>query len=219
MADMFLANSQNIDGVVQMALIINIILSILSFLLAAFSIVFVLITLNQNSKILKQGQEQIEESKKQFIASKRLECQPYLQMELVEDWQDFVPQFGVSIHIEDDDSEPVHALCKIKNVGNGTATNLIFGWESKGPSSSDIIPFPINAIMNGAEYYFLVILEKKSVLDSLQIYIEWEFGDILGNSYVQKSTLYYEDDTLVSIDNNPPEFEGIVKYKAVKKDE
>ena len=38
----------------------NIILSIMSFILALLSIVFVIITLKQNTKILEQGQKQIE---------------------------------------------------------------------------------------------------------------------------------------------------------------
>ena len=193
-----------------MAVIANIILSIFSFFLAAISLHFVHLTLKQNTKILEQGQ-------KQFDESKRLEYQPYLKMELVKDWSDSTPQYEISVPIEDSESEPIYALCRIKNVGNGTATNLVLTWKSEKPSCSDSVPFPVNAIMKGDEYSFQVTLEKDTSIDSFKIEIVWQCEDILGNTYEQKSYLQYEDEILVCIDNDSPVFIGKVKYKLAEK--
>lgn len=193
-----------------MEVIANIILSILSFFLAAISLHFVNLTLKQNTRILEQGQ-------KQFDESKRLEYQPYLQLELVKDWSDITPQYEISIPIEDRGAEPIYAFCRIKNVGNGTATNLILSWKSEEPSCSDSIPFPVNAVMKGDEYSFQVTIDKESIIDSFRIKIVWQCEDILGNTYEQESYLHYEDENLVCIDNNIPVFLGKVKYTLDKK--
>lgn len=47
--------------------IINIILSIMSFILAAFSLVFVLLTIKQNSQLLKQNALMIENSTRPYV--------------------------------------------------------------------------------------------------------------------------------------------------------
>ena len=189
-----------------MAEIWNIILSILSFILALLSSVFVIITLKQNTKILEQGQKQIEESQKQFAESKILECQPFLQMERIEDWDNYNSQDVINIAIEEGESENIYGLCKTKNVGNGTATNLIYSW--KYGSQSDIDSFPVNAIMSGDEYYFQVTLEKASKRGSLDIEFIWGYEDILGNTYEQRSILHYNDETFSCVDNDSPVFKG-----------
>lgn len=182
----------------------NIILSIMSFILALLSIVFVIITLKQNTKILEQGQKQIEESKRQFTESKLLECQPFLQMELIEDWSNYNSQYVINIPIENGESETIYGLCKTKNVGNGSATNLRYSW--KCDTQSDLGVFPLNAIMSGDEYYFQVTLEKQSIRNSYKIEFVWEYEDILGYTYEQKSILRYEDERLNCIENDPPVF-------------
>jgi len=60
----------------NLSIISNIILSSLSFILAAISIVFVIITLRQNKKIIQQTQESIEQSKLMIESSTR----PYLSL-------------------------------------------------------------------------------------------------------------------------------------------
>ena len=184
----------------------NIILSVLSFILALLSIVFVIITLKQNTKILEQGQKQIEESQKQFTESKILECQPFLQMELIEDWDQYNSQYVISIPIEDNESENIYGLCKTKNVGNGTATNLIYSWKYGTKTDSD--PFPVNAIMHGDEYYVQITLEKASIRGSFDIEFVWGYEDILGNNYEQRSILHYIDEKFSCVDNDPPVFKG-----------
>ena len=194
-----------------MATAVNIILSILSFVLATFSLVFVMLTLKQNNRILEQGQKQLEESHNQFVESKRLECLPFLQMELVNDLTRYTLQFEITIPIGDDSSGNVYTICKIKNTGNGTATNLIYSWKCGELAGTDV--FPVNAIMNGDEYYFQVTLDRKCIKDPFMIVILWEFGDILGNTYEQRSILHYEDEGLICIENDSPKYLGIVKYK------
>lgn len=190
-------------GSIIMSEIVGVLLDILSFLLAVLSIVFVIITLKQNNKVLKQ-------SSNQFVESLRLESQPFLQMELVDDLSTNSPRYEITIPNENDKVERIYTVCKIKNVGNGTATNLRFTWKAEGKSYSDA--FPVNAIMKGDEYFFQVTLEKEIDNDELNIILLWGYEDILGNTYEQKSFLYYEVDKLVCIENDPPTFLGIIGY-------
>lgn len=192
----------------------NLILSILSFCLALISLVFVYLTLKQNTKILQQSQ-------KQFDESKRLEYQPFLQMELIKKWTGDIADYYIEIPIEKDPSSQrvslySVSLCKIKNVGNGTANNLIYTWKSEEPPASDTVPFPINAVMSGDEYLFKVGLRRKTVGKPDRIEFEWAFEDILGNSYEQKSILNYDYQEIDSIDNDPPILE-IIEEKRLKK--
>ena len=189
-----------------MAEISGIILSILSFILALLSIVFVIITLKQNTKILEQSQKQLEESKKQFTERENLECQPFLQMELIEDWDKYSPQYVIVIPIEDGESKSIYGVCKVKNVGNGTATRLIYSWRYGEHSNNDV--FPVNAIMRGDEYYLQFTLEKESNKGPLVIEFVWEYDDILGNTYEQRSFLRYEEEKLDSVDNDAPVLMG-----------
>lgn len=197
-----------------MATIVNIILSILSFILAALSLVFVIITLKQNNRILEQGQKQIEESHNQFVESKRLECQPFLQMELVTGMLNDFPQYEITIPIGESSANNICAICKTKNTGNGTATNLIFSWKCEELKDTDV--FPVNAIMRGDEYCYQVTLEKEFAKDSFSIILLWEFGDILGNTYEQRSILHYEDEELAYIENDSPNFLGKTVYSVAK---
>ena len=188
----------------------NLILSILSFCLALISLVFVYLTLRQNTKILQQSQ-------KQFDESKRLEYQPFLQMELIKDWTGDITDYLIRIPLEKDSYQYSYSLCKIKNVGNGTATNIIFTWKSEEPSASDSVPFPVNAVMSGDEYLFKVCTtESKPDGKPPRIEFEWEFEDILGNSYEQKSILNYNYSEIDSIDNDPPRLE-IIEEKQPRK--
>lgn len=183
---------------------INITLSILSFLLALLSMVFIFLALRQNKKILEQSHEH-------FVESNRLENQPFLQMELVEDLSNCTPQYEIIIPSADGEYERNYVICRIKNVGNGTATNLIYTWQMEKQSDSDV--FPVNAVMKGDEYIFQVTLENAFDSDSLKCVMLWGYDDILGNTYQQKSILYYEAGQLDRIENDSPAFLGEVRYK------
>ena len=126
-------------------------------------------------------------------------------------------QYEILISIEDGGLEPIYSFCRIKNVGNGTATNLMLSWKSEELSCSNSIPFPVNAIMKGDEYSFRITIEKESVIDSFKIEVVGQCEDILGNTYEQKSYLHYEDENLVCIDNDSPVFLGKVKYVTTEK--
>ncbi len=199
-----------------MATIVNIILSILSFILAVLSLVFVMMTLKQNNRILEQGQKQIEESHNQFVESKRLECQPFLQMELVTGVSINSYQYMVIIPIGVIGAKNISAICKIKNTGNGTATNITYSWKYE--ELNDTNEFPINAIMRGDEYGFRVELVKEFAKVPFSIILLWEFGDILGNTYEQRSILHYEHERLAYIENDSPKFLGMAEYRITKKD-
>ena len=183
---------------------VNIVLCILSFLLALLSMVFIFLTLRQNRRILEQ-------SDKHFTESKRLGNQPFLQMELIAGLSNGIPDYEIIIPCENSTGECARDICKIKNVGNGTAANLVFTWKMEKQSNSDV--FPVNAVMKGDEYIFQVTLENMLDCDSLKCVLLWSYNDILGYTYEQKSNLYYVAGRLDCIENDSPAFLGEVKYK------
>jgi len=182
-----------------MSEVVNITLSILSFILALLSMFFIFLALRQNNKILKQSQEH-------FVESNRLGNQPYLQMELTNCLSNCTPQYEIILSSGDDESESTFAICKIKNVGNGTATNITYTWQMEKQSNTDT--FPVNAVMKDDVYIFQITFINAFDRDSFESVLLWDYDDILGNTYEQKSILCFKEGQLDHIDNDSPIFLG-----------
>ena len=168
-----------------------------------------------NNKSARMTEKQLEESRAQFEQSKRLECMPFLQLELCTPER---ASFGSTFPLYKNDAlNESFEIVKLRNLGNGTAINLIYTWECKDVNKTETDCMPICAIQKGDTYYWQMNFETDADLrDYFHGKLCFEYNDLLGYTYEQKVdiTFIYEDEELClhHIDVGNPEYKGIVVY-------
>ena len=166
-----------------------------------------------NGRSAKATREQVAESERQFEETKRLECMPFLQLEVTPDVQK--PMFEIEIPFFKEDAEDtIYAILWLKNLGNGTATNIVYSWKCTQLNIADAGYPPINAIMRGDKYCFQLTFEvdddDTELPSSLLVF---QYDDLLGNTYEQQAVLCFEERELIRCEMNPPTFLGQVFFK------
>lgn len=169
-----------------------------------------------NYRSAKATRAQVEESQNQFYESKRLECMPFLQLEIPQDTQK--PLFEITLPFyKEEFSDTIYKVLWLKNLGNGTATNINYAWQHKDLNINETGYPPINAIMEGDKYCFQFTIDVDESVDSNpKKAIVFQFDDLLGNTYEQKVTLCFEDCDLVRCETDTPRFLGTVLYSIAK---
>lgn len=182
-------------------------------IITAFYVIFTCIIMVANRKSVIISKEQLEESRKQFDklqsqneTLKQLNFMPFLQLVRIDDQNDsqYIDEIEIELFCESLESiQSVH--CKIHNVGNGTATDIVYSWRCRQINRNGT-GFPqINAIMHGDDYPILLELESDNhTPDELVVSITFEFKDLLGQDYEQSTTLYIEEGNIARIENDIP---------------
>ena len=164
----------------------------------------------------KATRDQVEESQNQFYESKRLECMPFLQLEKPQDTQK--PLFEITLPFyKGESTDTIYAVLWLKNLGNGTATNITYSWQHKEFEINEAGYPPINAVMQGDKYCFQMTIDVDDDIDSVsQKEIVFQFDDLLGNTYEQKVILCFEDRDLIRCETDAPVFKGKIRYSIAK---
>ena len=169
--------------------------------------------LDASKEQLAAAKKQLDISKEQYEDSKRLEYMPILQMRLSHDEDD--PHEAEYIDIcprEAEVSSTTSQFFELKNVGNGTAINIIFTWNfiDLGFSDTDYLPF---SIMQGDSYKINLSCDMDNNLpkDST-LTLEFEYNDLLGNTYEQRIFLRIDDEVFVRCENDLPKYLGDKTY-------
>lgn len=187
-------------------------------LMVTITFIYVIATIaiwRANRKSAEATEKQLEESRTQFEESKRLECMPFLQIErCIPESASFETTFPL---YDKESSNESFEIVKIRNLGNGTAINLIYTWECKDVNKTETECMPICAIQKGDTYYWQMNFETDSFLhNNFHGKLCFEFNDLLGNTYEQRVdiTFIYEDEELFihHFDVGNPIFEGTVLY-------
>jgi len=189
-----------------------------TFLITVVYVVATIFICFANIKSAQASRAQIAESQKQFEETKRLECMPFLQMEISNEREN--PNFDFDLPLVDDNKEyTISKIVKLKNIGNGTATTITYSWYSRGLKSMQSDYPPINAIMKGDEYYILISCDTNEEMPmETDAILTFGYNDLLGHSYEQKVILHFNPDTLLWCENDTPHYLGIVKYAVVNKE-
>ena len=159
-------------------------------------------------KQIQQAKEQLKESERQFEESKRMECIPFLQIELPYDtYPKQQMDFEMPLYRKESTAFS-YVNVKVKNLGYGSATNIRFFWEYDGCQKDLFWILPINAIMQGDEYIiqFSFQYDENDLIDKTTFI--WEFEDLLGNSYEQRVYFHFNEGDLEFCDNCSPEYIG-----------
>lgn len=166
-----------------------------------------------NVRSAKASKAQLEEMKREHDESIRYGIMPFLQMEeIAVSGHDFcleLPLVDKSIADWEIDS-----MVKVKNIGNGAATNLTYTWKSENLPTVEIQPFPINAIKADGEYLIALSFNcMKSKLSSNLGTLILHYDDMRGYSYNQRMVLTYSPDNryfcIGDINIDVPEYTGI----------
>ena len=170
-----------------------------------------------NAKSAKATHEQVEESKRQFEESKRLETMPFLQLEIPAENE--TPLFEIELDLcSEKATDTLYKIVRLKNIGNGSATNINYTWKCECLSTPVYDYPPVNAIMHGDCYYFqLTINADESVETGITGILIWQYDDLLGNSYEQKVCLIFDEGDLVRCENDTPDYVGAIRYKLADK--
>lgn len=168
-----------------------------------------------NGRSARATREQVAESERQFEETKRLECMPFLQLEVPAEIQK--PLFEIEIPFFKEKAEDtIYAILWLKNLGNGTATNIVYSWRCWQLNIADSGYPPINAIMRGDKYCFQLTFEVEDdgneIPSNLLIF---QYDDLLGNTYEQQVSLCFEERELVRCEMNPPSLLGQVSFKKI----
>lgn len=161
-----------------------------------------------NGRSAKASHDQVQESQKQFHETKRLEYMPMLQMQFSHGEDDSHEAEYIDIcPSEAEASSTTSQFFNLKNVGNGTAINIIFTWEFIDLGFSDTDYLPVCAIMQGDSYKINLSCDMDNNLpQSSTLSLKFEYNDLLGNKYEQKIFLRIEDEEFVRCENDLPKY-------------
>ena len=175
-------------------------------------------TKKANQQQLKAMKMQLEESERQYEETQRLSVMPFICFEKIsEDTQDF----EVSLPVISNYNNYCHFFntFRMRNVGNGPATNMVYTWTCKERGIQNTECFPFNAITPSAPllvtfYYMEDGSTNFSFPNDAELLLE--YNDLLGNSYEQRILFRFGDrighDILASCDVDVPKFLGKVMY-------
>ena len=194
--------------------------TITDWMMVGITLVYVFATIaiwKANKKSAEAALNQLSESRNQFEESKRLETMPFLQLEIPTG--NNPPLFEIELDLcEGDRTETLYKIVKLKNLGNGSATNIVFSWKRNNTCDQVCDYLPINAIMHGDSYYFqLTFFTDVTVETGTTGVLIWQYDDLLGNSYEQKVSLIFDESDLVWCENDTPKYLGVIGYRLADK--
>lgn len=146
---------------------------------------------------IKNGQDREQETK-------RLENLPFLQLEIPT--EDAKPMFEIDLPLcLEEPADFIEKVVRLKNVGNGTATNVVYSWKYDKNNIFDSGYPPINAIMKGDSYYIRVNCDMdESAEHETNACLVLAYSDLLGHDYEQRVGVIFEQYDLVRFENDTP---------------
>ncbi len=180
--------------------------SVTDWLMVAITAIYVIATIliyRSNNKAVQTAQEQIEESKRQFAETQRLQVMPYLQLELtdgkINENGDPVCPYTIFEISSADKANMIRAtyFLKLLNVGVGMLHHSKVQWNSLSkhddgyPAEDIVIPpgisWETNVLFTAAKNESEDPLKQKTAKCTINV----DFEDLLGNKYNQKANLIF----------------------------
>ncbi len=153
-----------------------------------------------NFKSATASRNQLEESKREFKESKRLELMPYLHLSVDED-TDMAWNSDYNITLSGGNSQkhctektPSPEKIVVRNIGLGNAKEISLSWKKpEGTIKKENLPF--STLMVGetkkiAVFFWIEHSEKESVHEEANLI--YNYSDLLNNHYEQVLTVTFE---------------------------
>ena len=170
--------------------------SVTDWLMVGITAVYVIATIFiciANLRSAKATRDQVDESKRQFEETQRLQVIPYLQLSFTDsDDSDAVPCAYLKMYNDKDDFTTTQALFTLKNIGLGIAHHTKVTVSSRynkddGYPAFDIV-MPPNC--EKSTYVQFNVTKYEGTLGRKEdIFIHIHYDDILGNTYKQEAQL------------------------------
>ena len=144
-----------------------------------------------NLRSAKASKDQLAEMKREHEETIRYGIMPFLQMEdTAESGYSFMMELSLADQSESD--WEVGSIVRIKNIGNGAATNLTYTWIGGNMTTAVNEAFPANAIKADGEYKIYISFPcVKAKLNSDIGTLTLHFDDMRGYSYSQRMTISF----------------------------
>ena len=187
--------------------------SVTDWLMFGITLIYVIATVaiwKANNKSAQATKEQLKESERQFSETQRLACMPFLQLEYDENphrGEFYISLFPDVYNAESESFEVGEGndyYFWLKNLGKGSATNLIYSWQYKdGKYESHMLP--INGLMDRDKYPVAFYVDATKKIEGT---LEWGFSDMLGGKYTQKVFMAFENGEITKLENDVPKYGG-----------
>lgn len=138
-----------------------------------------------NLKSAQASKEQLTVMKQEHEETIRFQIIPFLQ---IEETMEHGFQFGLDLPLANEENSDcsMNNIVRIKNIGNGAATNITYTWVSKLHDISIDEVFPVNAIKADGEYKLNLSFDCiENEVDSVTGTLILHFDDMRGYSYYQ----------------------------------
>ena len=166
--------------------------TITDWLMVGITFIYALVTiliLIQNSKSAKATKEQVEESKRQYEETKRLDIMPYLQLKITD--RVAFPDTNLELDILDEDpgdgvfKDWCISGCELRNIGRGTAKDI--DCASSGCAIINMgVKFRTTALQSGSMQTMNIILSATHTIDNLpEVKLYIYYRDLLEHTYKQ----------------------------------
>ena len=166
--------------------------SITDWLMVGITVVYVIATVFicwANFSSARASKAQVEESKKQYEETKRLQMMPYIHC----DFEITRVDDGLPLQIVSDcNSTVTHGRNFIfKNIGLGSAKEITYKWNNL-TASYDGEGFVFQSLQNGEQQKVSILFDvPRTQTEDFTVSIDLYFKDLLDNSYMQKIEFFF----------------------------
>ncbi len=165
-------------------------------LMVLVTTIYVIATINISNANIKSAEatrEQITESKQQFEETQRLQAMPYLQMSFTDtEVSDVVPCLFVEMRESKEDFTSTQALFSLKNIGLGIAHHTSIKVTTNYRKDDGFPAFDIVMPPNCEKSIYVRFNVEKyegRLGRREDIYVHFQYDDLLGNTYQQEAHL------------------------------
>lgn len=180
--------------------------TITDWLMVAITAIYVVATIcitKSNRDTAEATKKQLIENKTQYEEMRRYSNLPFLQFEINgKKDQPVVHEFELTTSISSH-REIFGQSGILRNIGNGTAMNIVYSWQSEALDAPNTDCFSVNAIRHGDSYKVELITEQTKDNEVAKGVLTFNYQDLLGNEYEQKMYFSFQNYDM-TIDTDTP---------------
>lgn len=164
---------------------------IADWIMVAITAIYVIATIfitKSNIASADAARKQLKEGRIQFDEMRRLSSLPFLQIELNVK-KDCPVEYTLELPIGNNTPGDLFSqIGVLRNIGNGTAMNIVYSWDCKEAEISIIDSFFVNAVRYGESYKIELLSTKTENDKEVKGMLTFDYQDLIGNEYEQ--TMY-----------------------------
>ena len=169
----------------------------MTFLITVVYVIATIFICFYNCKSAAATREQVEESKRQFVETKRIELMPYFELAVTDSpsemWDADYFLYISDMHMAE--STIIDKKVTIRNIGLGNAKNISYSWINlDGNHGRNNLKF--SSIMSGQTQEMVIDFyaehHKDNIKYDAEVTLVFHYKDLLENSYDQSLNLIFE---------------------------